>query len=101
VSNSPIARLRTLGKVEGISFLFLLGVAMPIKYLAGNPLVVKYAGWVHGILFILFCVALVNVMRTQGWGVRKALKPFIASLLPFGPFLIDRGLKAEQEGAAG
>lgn len=95
--NSPIGRLRVIGLVEGASFLFLLGVAMPIKYLAGNPLPVKYAGWVHGILFILFCVALVGAARAQGWGVRKALKFFVAALLPFGPLVIDRGLKAEQE----
>ena len=97
---SSIGRLRAIGMVEGVSFLFLLGIAMPLKYIAGNPLAVKYGGWVHGILFMLLCLALLDAKLTHRWSMTKALKPFVASLLPFGPFLIDRGLKEDQEATA-
>ena len=59
-SNTPIGRLRIIGIAEGISFLTLLFIAMPIKYLAGNPEVVWYVGWGHGLLFMLFILPLIN-----------------------------------------
>ena len=49
-----MGRLRAVGMVEAVSFLLLLGVAMPLKYFAGMPLAVKIAGWIHGLLFIAF-----------------------------------------------
>jgi integral membrane protein len=93
---SPIGRLRLIGMLEGISFILLLGIAMPLKYLAGKPEAVSVVGMAHGILFTLFCLALLQAMNAEDWTVRKALKPFLAALLPFGPFLIDRELRAEE-----
>ena len=90
-----IKNLRTIGMIEGASFLLLLGVAMPLKYLAGQPLAVKIVGWIHGVLFILFCMALAKAKNAKGWSVRESLPYLIAALLPFGPFVIDRKLKRE------
>ncbi len=87
--NSPIGRLRITGMVEGLSFLLLLFVAMPLKYIWGDPSWVRIVGLVHGLLFILFCMALVDARNREGWGLRQALWPFLAALVPFGPFLID------------
>ena len=53
-----VQALRFVGTLEGISFLLLLGVAMPIKYIWGNPVFVKYIGMGHGVLFVLFLVML-------------------------------------------
>ena len=92
----PIGRLRTIGLIEGVSFLVLLGVAMPLKYLADMPMAVKIVGWAHGVLFIALCCALAAVKLERRWPVWKAAKVLIAALLPFGPFVIDRSLKAEQ-----
>jgi integral membrane protein len=94
---SSIGRLRLIGMLEGISFILLLGVAMPLKYLAGKPEAVSVIGMAHGILFTLFCLALLQVMNAHDWSVRKALTPFLAALVPFGPFVIDRQLKAEDQ----
>ena len=58
-----IGRLRAIGMLEGVSFLVLLGVAMPLKYLAGMPAAVKIVGWVHGILFVALCWTLAEVQR--------------------------------------
>lgn len=92
-SRHPVRRLRHIGLVEGVSFLVLLGIAMPLKYFAGQPLAVKIFGWIHGVLFVLFCAALVPARRTAGWGFRTTALVLLAALLPFGPFVIDRRLK--------
>lgn len=92
---SPIGRLRLVGMLEGVSFLLLLGVAMPLKYLAGHPLPVKIVGWAHGLLFLLYCAALFQVWRGQPWSLGRATVAFIAALLPFGPFLLDRRIRDE------
>jgi len=89
---AAVERLRRVGKIEGISFLILLGIAMPLKYLAGWPLAVKVVGWAHGVLFIAFLLALWGAWRRAGLPVRLGALVFIASLLPFGPFLIDERL---------
>jgi integral membrane protein len=94
---TPIGRLRAIGMVEATSFLVLLGVAMPLKYLAGMPMAVKVVGWIHGVLFILFCVALFQAMRASGWSLGRAATYFVAALLPFGPFLVDGRLRREEE----
>lgn len=65
---------------------------MPLKYLAGRPEAVLYVGWAHGALFIAFCVMLLYVFLTERWSLGRAALVFIAALLPFGPFIIDRRL---------
>lgn len=81
--------------LEGISYLILLLVAMPLKYLADIPEGVKYVGWAHGVLFVLFCVYLLKVWMELKWSFGKAAVAFIASLLPFGTFVLDARLKKE------
>ena len=83
-TTSPIGRLRLVGIVEAISFLLLLGVAMPLKYAAGMPMAVKIAGWIHGLLFILFCIALIQAWRASRWSILHAGGFLIAALLPLG-----------------
>src|SRR5215831_14282489 len=84
-----IQRLRWIAKIEAVSFLILLGIAMPLKYLAGIPLAVKLVGWAHGVLFILFVLALSRAKREARFETRFAALVFVAALLPFGPFVID------------
>jgi integral membrane protein len=101
VLKTPIGRLRAIGLIEGASYLVLLGIAMPLKYLAGVPMAVKVVGWMHGVLFILFCAALAQVFFTARWSVVRAGGVFIAALLPFGTFVIDGRLKREDEALRG
>ena len=86
--------LRIAGKIEGVSYLLLLGVAMPLKHFAGLPLAVKIAGWAHGLLFVGFVLVLVLAMVRARLSFAHAGSAFVASLLPFGPFVIDRRLEA-------
>ena len=87
---SPILFLRTTAQIEAISFLVLLCVAMPLKYLAGMPAAVKFVGWIHGVLFIIFCIALLRTMLIARWRLDRGALVFVAALLPFGPFVVDR-----------
>ena len=93
----PIDTLRVAGLVEGVSFLVLLFVAMPLKYLAGMPWAVKTVGWAHGVLFILFCAALLRASAAAKWPLERSALVFVAALLPFGPFVIDRRIKRYAE----
>ena len=94
---TSIGRLRAIGLAEGVSFLLLLGVAMPLKYLAGFPQAVTAAGWLHGLLFITFCVALTQAHQEAQWTAWRSAMVLIAALLPFGPFVIDRRLREEDQ----
>ena len=90
--------LRIVGYVEGASFLILLGIAMPLKYLADSPMAVKYVGSAHGGLWILYLIAAAWAATSRRWGVGKMAGAFAASVLPFGPFVFDaRVLKREEE----
>ncbi len=89
--------LRVLGVLEGISYLLLLFIAMPLKYYAGMPEMVKYTGWAHGLLFILFLTGAAWVAFQQRWRFMKMAQAVLASLLPFGTFIFDRKLKEDQE----
>lgn len=86
--------LRLLCIIEGISLLLLLGVAMPLKYLADLPLAVRYVGLAHGLLWLALCVVLVAVAWRWRWNMARSGAVFVSSLLPFGFLVIDRRMRA-------
>ena len=92
-----IKTLRLVGLLEGISFLLLLFIAMPMKYIFDNPILVKYVGMGHGILFIAFLVVLFVVCEKQKWSLKMFILGLIASILPFGPFVFDAKLKKMEQ----
>lgn len=97
-----IRALRTIGILEGISFLVLLGIAMPLKYIQGIPEPVKYLGWAHGVLFMLYLPAVLIARKPMNWNFLWTLIALAASLFPFGTFILDRQLvKREKELASG
>lgn len=80
---------RWVARAEGVSLLVLFGIAMPVKYGLGEPLVVAWTGWLHGVLFLLFLMAVgVGVVRL-GWSLVDAGLGFVASLLPGGTFWFE------------
>ena len=95
--SKAVRNLRRVGMLEGASFLVLLGIAMPLKYLADQPMAVKIVGWIHGALFIMFCFALWTAKNDKNWSIKEAAVFLIAALLPFGPFVVDRKLKAQED----
>jgi integral membrane protein len=93
---TPVGRVRLAGRIEGVSFLLLLGVAMPLKYLAGMPEAVKLAGWCHGLFFILYGMSVFSAWSGGKLTFAKSVMAFIASLIPFGPFWVDGKLAEEK-----
>jgi integral membrane protein len=92
-----LRQLRLVAFLEGSSFVILLFVAMPLKYLAGFPLAVRVVGSMHGALFLVFLVALYRAARGAAWPRRRSLAAFVSSILPFGTFVFDASLRREIE----
>ncbi len=92
---TPVGRFRAIAFFEGVSYLVLLGVAMPLKYFAGLPGAVLAVGWAHGVLFVLYLAALAEVSLSRRWRLVRILGAFVASLIPFGTFVIDAQLRRE------
>lgn len=93
---TEIGRLRVVSMLEGLSFLVLLGVAMPMKYLAHDPSLVRVMGRVHGGLFVLFAIAVAGAATAASWNARRVAVAFVSSMLPFGAFWFERQLREEQ-----
>ena len=93
--DSSIGRLRIISLVEGVSFIVLLVIAMPMKYFWGMPNAVTVVGMVHGLLFLLFCVALVNAVLVARWNLKPPLLIFLASLVPFAPLWVEHWLRRQ------
>ena len=89
--HSPILRrFRTITIAEGISFILLLFIAMPLKYFADMPLAVTYVGWAHGVLFIGYWIAAVPLFTKLKWDPERIVGLGLASVLPFGTFVLER-----------
>jgi integral membrane protein len=93
---SSIASFRLVALLEGISFILLLFVAMPLKYMYGMPEAVKIVGMTHGILFIGYLTLQTMAAMEHEWNLKTNAIFFLASLIPFGTFVTDRRLKAMQ-----
>lgn len=90
---SPIDRLRLASILDGISYLILLGIAMPLKYLADLPLAVRIVGSLHGFLFLALCACLLEVLVRKRLSFGWCVVVFLCALFPFAPFFLDRKLR--------
>jgi integral membrane protein len=93
---NSISNLRLIGFIEGVSFLILLLVAMPLKYYLDFPMAVKITGWIHGVLFILYIAAVFLAMKAMQWNWFSVLVALGASLIPIGTFVLDSSLKKRE-----
>jgi integral membrane protein len=91
---------RKIALAEGISFLVLLLIAMPLKYMADFPLAVTVIGGLHGVLFIAFMIWAFWVKDEYKKGFGWLVKAFLASIVPFGTFVMDRQWKKEEAAIA-
>lgn len=85
-------RFRLIAYTEGWSYIVLLFIAMPLKYWADLPIAVRIVGMLHGVLFVGFCISLIEMVIRFRWGLFKTMLVFLSSLLPFGTFYMDRQL---------
>jgi integral membrane protein len=94
--NKKLSWLRKAGIAEGISFLILLGIAMPLKYFFQQPIAVKIFGWVHGILFVAFLFLAWEVKTDRNKSLKWFATAFLAAIIPTGTFFFDKKLKEEE-----
>lgn len=97
MSFSSVNILRFVSFAEGISFLVLIYFAIYHKRILGEADAIKTPGMVHGVLFLLFCLALGHVWIDRKWKFGKVTFAFLCSLVPFAPFYLERKLKAEEK----
>jgi len=92
--NKNVKNFGLINTIEGYSYLLLLFIAMPLKYLAGFAIAVKVVGMVHGILFMAFLVLLIQAYIEAKWPFKENIIFFIASLIPFGTFFTKNRIRA-------
>jgi integral membrane protein len=100
VGRNATRTVQLVGYAEGTSFLLLLGIAMPLKYLAGIPEAVLAVGWAHGLLWILYLLAALRAKVVCRWSLGTLFWAGVASVMPFGPFVFDWWLRRRNERAA-
>ena len=86
---TSLGRLRIAGFLEGISFLVLLFIAMPLKYLYNSPEMVQITGRIHGLLFVIYVLLVIQVGLELSWSGKKIILALLASIVPFGTFYAD------------
>lgn len=82
--------LRIIGLMEGVSYLFLLGIAMPLKYMFDKPEMIYSTGLAHGLLFVLYIFFVLLVSFQLKWSLNKCFWALFASLVPLGTFIADK-----------
>ena len=92
-----LSGLRKVGIAEGISFLVLLCIAMPLKYLLHQPMAVKIFGWAHGMLFVTFLFFAWEVKTDRNKSLKWFATAFLAAIIPTGTFFFDKKLKEEEK----
>ena len=92
---TPVSRVVSVGRIEGVSTLVLFFIAMPLKYFADQPMAVTYVGWIHGVLFISLAVVTFVAWINKFLSFGQATLVAIGALFPFGPFIVERWLPQE------
>ena len=93
--STALGRVRLLGLIEGWSFVVLLFVAMPLKYLADQPLAVSIVGMAHGVLFLALVAAAIQAqIEEDKWPLKRTAIIVLGALLPFGPFVVEKRVLA-------
>ena len=80
---------RVISYLEGISYILLLFIAVPIKYYANDPSLVKLLGMPHGLLFVAYVILSLVSSKKYRWSPKKTLVVLISSVIPFGTFYVD------------
>ena len=95
--STAVGRLRVISAIEGLSYILLVGVAMPLKYGLDMPAAVSWVGRAHGFLFVAFVIALVWAMIAARWSPLRAGWLLLLSMIPLGALKIESELRREME----
>ena len=88
--NISIRTFRIISLLEALSFIVLLLIAMPVKYLLGNPELVRVVGMAHGILFVLYILSSFLFKNKLNWSNQILGVVILCSIIPLGPLYVDR-----------
>jgi integral membrane protein len=87
---TEIGRLRIIAFIEGVSFLIILFITMPLKYGMDINGPNKVIGMLHGVLFVLYVLAVIQAKFTYNWNLKTVIWSLLASIIPFGTFWADK-----------
>ena len=87
---SELQKFRLINKIEGISFIILIFIAMPLKYSFGYPMATKVVGMLHGLLVFAFIYQIIEAKKEAGFTLKETALYSILSLIPFGSFYTDK-----------
>lgn len=93
---TTLGRFRIIAFIEGVSFVVLLFIAMPLKYMMGMPEAVRITGMAHGLLFVLFMFLLLQSSIEYGWRIKKIALLFLLSIVPFGTFWAEKKILSQE-----
>lgn len=85
-----LTTFRIVSNLEGISYLLLLGIGVPLKYIAENDSWVKALGMPHGMLFIAYIFLAIVIRSQKNWDTKTTVIVLLASVIPFGTFYVDK-----------
>jgi len=94
---SELQKFRLINKIEGISFIILIFIAMPLKYSFGYPMATKVVGMLHGLLVFAFIYQIIEAKKEAGFTLKETALYTILSLIPFGSFYTDKLLTKKIE----
>lgn len=95
---SSIGVFRIIGFLEGMSFILLMFIAMPLKYIYDQPKAVEVIGMAHGVLFVMFVLFAIFLSYTKKWNLYKVTAPLLlSSILPFGTFVADKKILSKMQ----
>lgn len=87
---SSLKIFRIITFLEGISYILLLFIGVPLKYIGHNEIMVKILGMPHGVLFVLYIMLALYQKKNMKWNIKDMFIILIGSIIPFGTFYIDK-----------
>lgn len=85
-----LKQFKAIGLLEALSYILLLFVAMPLKYIWQKPEMVQIVGMAHGVLFMAYVYGAFIMKPKLNWNTKTFLIVLFCSILPFGPFYVDK-----------
>jgi integral membrane protein len=96
-SNIAETRFARIAFWEGVSYLALLFIAMPLKYFFDIPKAVTYTGWAHGFLFIMYYLFLLPARTSGNWSIKFSIWAALAAWIPFATFVLEKQILKKEK----
>ena len=95
--SSPVSRLRIISLLDAISYIYLAYCSIYLKRMLGDSEAIKIPGMIHGVLFSIFCIALLHAWSHKKWSFQTVTLIFITCLIPLAPFWLEAWLKKQED----